>query len=471
MSTFNAQLRVLLCPQCGAPVEVSPAGGVAPCRFCGAQAQIAQRDESLDQVLRPQRQPLPEGERLARLRQQAGKPLIPPGNIQHLFTGGEIPAWKLNEALGVWQAARVESQATGRPDAGEAVYFLAMALSGMFGDQKDAPRQRAVLESSLEALRLPRHRQALRCMLSRLASRSGDPQAAEHWLGPCDPASDDIEMDTPYRYSRAVIATARQDWQGVVQVLGRSTNDVPMLQAVETTCVAFRANALEKLGDVQGATAVLSQHMSGRADRTALLEKTFLYWEPFALCSASRGTALAVRTEQKAATASRRSGGSVGTIFAVLGVVMGLVGAGLLIASLVGSMATPRHSSSKGSHAAPAPTPSAASLALNIPGGTLLLMGLIFSAVGIPLHRSAARAKRLALTGEKATAQVMGIQPTGVAINNVPQYAITLLVQRAGGAPPYQARVKMLGMSVRAESTVNVLLDPKDPAQLIIDQG
>jgi hypothetical protein len=106
-----------------------------------------------------------------------------------------------------------------------------------------------------------------------------------------------------------------------------------------------------------------------------------------------------------------------------------------------------------------------------MPGGILLLMGVIFSGVGIPIHRAAARARRLALTGEKAQAQVMGVNATGLEINNVPQFAITLLVQRAGGAPPYQATVKVLGMVVRPESTVAVLLDPKDPSQVILDAG
>jgi len=176
---------------------------------------VAGRDESLDAVLRPNRQPIPENERLTRLRQQAGKPLLPPGNIAHLFDNGAIPPWRLNEAIGVWQAARKDSQTTGNPQAGEAVYFLAMALSGMLGEQKDVARQRAVIESSLEALRLPRHRQALRCMLSRLACHSGDAAAGEQWLAPCDAYSDDIEMDSPYRFARAVIATARGDWNGV----------------------------------------------------------------------------------------------------------------------------------------------------------------------------------------------------------------------------------------------------------------
>ncbi len=472
MSAFGHELRVLLCPQCGAPVEVTSAGGgVATCRFCGAQAQVQVRDDSLDQVLRPQRQPLQENERLVRLRQQTGKPLLPPGNVSHLFDAGAIPPWRLNEALGVFQAARNDSLAAGRPDAGEAVYFLAMALASLFGEQKDPSRQRAVLESALEALRLPRHRQALRCMLARLAAHSGDAAAAAQWLAPCDPASDDLEMDSPYRYTRAAIATMRGDFAEVLQVLGRSPNDIPLLQAAESACVAFRANAVEKLGDVQGASDLLAAHMSNRPDRTALLEKAFDYWAPLELCGASRGAAQAARRQQKAATASSQWGGGTGTVFATLGAAMLLAGAGLLIAALVTAMASPTHRG-KGAHAAVVQVPQQGGwTALAAPGGMLFLMGALFVGIGIPVRRAAARARRIALTGEKATARVIGLRPTGMEINRVPQFAVTLMVQRAGGTPPYQATLKTLGMTVRPEASVNVLLDPRDPLQVILDEG
>jgi len=317
-------------------------------------------------------------------------------------------------------------------------------------------------------------------MLSRLACHSGDPAAAEQWLAPCDPASDDIEVDSPYRFSRAVLATAHQDWNGVVAVLGRTVNDVPILGAMDSTCLVFRANAIEKLGDVQAATAMLSQHTTNRPDHATRLDKTFEYWAPFGLCAASRAPAQAVRQEQKARTAGASGGGSVGTVFAVLGSIMGVVGVGLLITALVvsrgsssGAPVAAHHA--KGMHAPPQPAPSVNTTAVvmpfAMPGGILTLMGIIFSAVGFPLQRAAAKARRIALTGERAQAQVQGSQPTGLAINNVPQYALTLLVQRAGGAPPYVATVKVLGARAVAGMTVPVMIDPQDPSSVILDQG
>jgi hypothetical protein len=459
-------------------VEVSPAGGASPCRFCGAHAEVGVRDESLDQVLRPQRRPISEEERASRLRQQAGKPLIPPGNIMHLFEGGALAPWRLAEAVTVWQNARRESQATGQPDAGQTVYFLAIALSSAYGEQKDTSRQRAVLESSLEALRLPRHRQALRCVLSRLACRSGDVAAAEAWLAPCDPASDDIEMDTPYRFSRAVLATAKSDWPGVLAALGRGPIDVPILGALDTVCVAFRANAVERTGDVQGAAALLTAYMSGGAADAQRLEKAFEYWAPFNLCTQSRAPAQVVVRQEKASTAVARSGGGVGLIFAVVGGLMAVVGAGLLIAGLVmgGSSPAPapagKHGKNVQQNVQQQVVHSAESSGMTMGGGILLLMGLIFGGVGIPIYRAGAKAKRLALTGERAQAKVQSASTTGLKINNVPQFSFTLLVQRPGGSPPYQATVKALGAyQIQPGMTVSVLVDPQDPSSVILDMG
>ncbi len=474
-TAFSYQLRVLLCPQCGAPVEVSPAGGASPCRFCGAHAEVGVRDDSLDAVLRPQRQAVSEEERASRLRMQAGKPLIPPGNILHLFEAGSLAPWRVAEAVTIWQSARKESQATGQPEAGQTVYFLAMALSSVYGDQSDTARQRAVLESSLEALRLPRHRQALRCMLSRLACRSGDAAAAEQWLAPCDAASDDLEMDTPYRFARSVIATAKSDWPTVVTLLGRGANDVPILDAMEPVCVALRANGVERMGDLQGAAALLTEYMGQSPVHAQRLEAVFKYWAPLNLCTQSRAPAQVVRRQEQANVASASSGGGVGLVFVILGGLMALVGAGLLVAGLVlgGSSSAP--ASHKGKGAQPnvqQVVHSAESSGLTMTGGILLLMGVIFGGVGVPIYRSGKKARRLALTGERAQARVQSASTTGLEINNVPQFAFTLLVQRPGGAPPYQATVKALGaFHIQPGMTVPVLVDPEDPTSVILEMG
>ena len=79
-TTFSFQMRVLLCERCGAPIDVALAGGVTPCKYCGAQLMIAGRDERA--IFQPGASPapLPEPERLNRLRQQDNQPLLPPAS-------------------------------------------------------------------------------------------------------------------------------------------------------------------------------------------------------------------------------------------------------------------------------------------------------------------------------------------------------------------------------------------------------
>jgi hypothetical protein len=318
-------------------------------------------------------------------------------------------------------------------------------------------------------------------MLSRLACKSGDAAAAEQWLAPCDAASDDLEVDSPYRFSRAVIATARGDFQGVLATVGRVPDEVPLLDAVHSTCVVFRANALERLGDVAGAARALEQHTSHRPDHQTLVDKTFDAWASFNLCPQSRGQAQVVERKERADVAAQASGGPIGIIFAVIGTSMSVVGIGLLVTALVvglhkGSPSSPGPSAGRHGKSVPpavvaanGAAKTAAAFAVALPGGILTLTGLIFGAIGYPLSRAAARAKRIALNGERAQAVVQAVKPTGISINHVPQYAVTLLVQRAGAAPPYTATTKTLAARAVVGATVPVVLDPEDPKHVQLD--
>ena len=258
-TSFSYQLRVAACDRCGAPCEASVAGGSFACRFCNAQNQLAVRDEAL---VAPARQPIHEGERVNRLRMQDGKPLLPPPSIQHLFEGGGVPEWKINEVVAIWNSTRHELRSgPGNYDAAERLVFITMVLSQHFQLKGDKLRQRSLLEGCLDAVSLPRHKQIMRGFLSRAAVRTGDVQAAESWLQPCDPLSDDIQMDSAYRFSRAFIDTARGNFPRVLEVLGPGPQDVPIEDASDDVCTVFRANAWEKLGRPDQAVALLRERL------------------------------------------------------------------------------------------------------------------------------------------------------------------------------------------------------------------
>ena len=70
---------------------------------------------------------------------------------------------------------------------------------------------------------------------------------------------------------------------------------------------------------------------------------------------------------------------------------------------------------------------------------TLLPLGLVFGGIGYAMGKAAARAERLQVHGIVGTGQVLGAQPTGMAINHVPQMAIRLQILLPG-RPPYETR-------------------------------
>jgi hypothetical protein len=268
-TTFSYALRMALCQNCGAPIEAAPGGGMFACRYCGAQNQLVARNEQ--PILAHQPQPLSEAERVMRLRQQDGRPLLPPPSLQSLVPDGQLLPWKVNEAIQVWNSTRNELKLTGNYEAGERLIFLTMVLANHFSDSNDLLRQRAMFESALDVCALPRQKQIMRGYLSRCAARQGDLAAAEQWLLPCDRQSDDLETDSAYRFSRAFIDTARGNYNGVLHVLGSGTKDVPLMDAVDAVCAVLRSNAWERVGQLQTAVALLSEQMqSGAQDRLAI---------------------------------------------------------------------------------------------------------------------------------------------------------------------------------------------------------
>jgi hypothetical protein len=218
---------------------------------------------------------------------------------------------------------------------------------------------------------------------------------------------------------------------------------------------------------------MLIAYMGMSPEHSQRLDKVLDYWKAFGLCTQSRAPAQGVRREQQANAAAASTGGGAGTVFAYLGVIMLVVGLGLFVASFVAGHGGSSAASGRHGHApVPAAVDGGASMGLRMAGGIVGLMGLIFAGVGFPLKRAADRARRLALTGERATAQIVQARPTGLSINEVPQIELTLLVQRPGGQPPYQATTKILGAGHLAHGmSVPVLVDPQDPSAVILQQG
>lgn len=457
-TTFSYKLRVHACEQCGGPVAGAVHGGTFACRYCRAQNHLAMREEGMP--LAP-RAPIPEHERIARLRTQDGKPLLPPASLAQLLPGGNLEEWKIQEAVAIWNGTRKELRgAPGNYEAAERLTFLTMVLSQHFHMRNELMQQRSVLESTLEVVTLPRHRQIMRGFLCRAAVRAGDIEGAEAWLAPCDTGSDDLQTDSAYRFSRAFLDTARGDFHRVLHVLGNGPHDVPIEDASDDVCTVFRANAWEKLGRVDEATSLLRERLqAGGGTGRQTVERVVKVYADWNLCAASYPQAAAGHVQVASQAAAERASGGIHVVFIPVGLLMfvgGVVALGVVVAGVVQLI----------------DVDSDGYLELGITGVTLVGTGLLFLLIGLVMRKNAQRAAWLRVHGLSASGQVQNVRVTGLTINDVPQVELTLLVRLAGRAP-YQARAKTLmhgGLAGIGEGgSVALRVDPRNPAEVLLE--
>lgn len=463
-SNYTTQLRLLLCSNCGAPIDVSPNGGMVQCRFCSAQNQLMARAQ-LPAFAPIAAATVPEEERVRRLRMQDNRPLLPPPGIAHLFgPGGEIPPWREQEVFTAWQVARKRT-AEQAMDAAEDLFFLTEVLGNKFVAAKDWTKHRAMLESALEAFFLPRHRSIAASNLCMGACRQGDVQGAQTWLTLTDPHSDDLYADSMYRMARARLSAMKNDFQDVLTALGQSADMIPIHDALDCSAAAHRANAWERLGRVDAAVRELTTMMNKSPQHRASIERIV---EIHGVCTLSFPQAAGASRQQSAQAAAAMASGGIDKIFVPLGKVMIAIGALLLVGALggvvlgiVGAVADLGWASGIGG---------TFGLGGGITGVTLLFTGGIFFVIGRSVGEQAAKAKRLALHGKRARGTVLSIQPTGMSINGVPQMAIRLRVEMDNAAP-YEAELKMLVpphqvAQLAGGAVISLRVDPDNPREI-----
>jgi hypothetical protein len=464
-TNFTAEIRIFLCEACGAPLDAPLMGGQFACTYCRATNVVGGRDERPTLGMPAMPMPIDEGERLRRLQMQDGRPLVPPPSLMALIPHGAIEPWRVQEVFSVFQGTRKEVRATHSPDAAERLFFLTLIISNHLGSTHDDARLRAVLETALDTLELPRHRQVIRGMLSRNAVREGDLMAAERWLAPCDPRSDDLASDSSFRVSRALLDTARGDLRAVIGILGPTEQHVPIDDTMDSSAAVLRANALEKSGDLNGAVQVLQTRMAkaGPSGRAAL--EAFIRLTPtLRLCEQSFARATAAHTERAAGNAGR---GSMifGGIFLVAGIFMVVIGVGLAVVMGGSSFVAASVPGGVGSAAVPGLIGGMIGV-LGGPG----LAGVIFMVIGFFAFRSGRNAAELRRIGVLVYGNVTAVETTGVRINKIPVYAITVRVEREGMAP-YAASFRVTGMpaGMAVGARVPLRVHPHKPAMVQLE--
>ncbi len=437
MSQFAYRRRVLACDNCGSAVEAAPGGGQTGCPRCGAPMVAPARPDTT--VRRSA--PMNEMERIHRLRQQDGRPLLPPAGLESLLQGGKIEAWKLAEARQVWGATR-RHLASSPADvaAAERIVFLTMMLSNTLAPMGDDAALRAIYEGALEVVTLPRHRQAMRCYLARHAARTGDFESAEAWLAGCDPGSDDLFVDSAWRVSRAYLETAYGRWQNVHQVLGGTERDIPIDDSMDGVAAVLRANAWEKMGNVDAARQQLARFMQGGQSATveAVVRAMPAQWQ---VCSQAVQGA---RQDHRSHVGSKAGNTALfGWVFLVSGFVPILFVIPMLFS-----------------------------------GGPIFMYAfvfifpVVFGGVGLRMIQNANRAKKIANEGLHGMGKVISVSPTGTRINDVPVMAITAYIQ-IEGRPPVQATAKKLIYGGQAAMLVGrevpCIWHPEYPTEVVLD--
>lgn len=463
-STFAYDARILACSGCGAPLDAPIDGGTFACTYCGAENRVAARVEG-PVIEAGTSGPVDEAERVQRLRAQDGKPLLPPDSLRTLVgPGGDLPEWKVQEAVDIWQSARRELAKSSGFEAAERLLYLTLTLANHFAGQNDQRRQRAMFESALEVFFLPRHRQLMRGHLARSAAQEGDLKAAERWLEPCDTRSDDLDTDSAYRFSRAFIDTRRGEFQEVLRVLGHGSADVPIMDAMDTSTTLLRANAWEQLGQSDRAVVLLMERMkTGGVNSRRAMEIMVGRYADWGLCEESYPRAAATYRDAAAEAAGEKASGGIGVIFVPIGCLFLLLSVGLLATAAFLVVLTRLAGSDLGEVA----------LVTGVTGGGLLIPGVVMAGLGIQMRRAAKKARRLRRHGLRGFGEVLAMEATGTKINDVPVMEIRLRIQLEGRTP-YTASTKMLlDAGERAQFTIGrtvpVRVDPEDPAEVIVE--
>lgn len=454
--TFSRSFRVAACDGCGAPHQATVAGGGFTCRYCNAHNLLATRDET---VVAPHRAPVAEAERLARLRMQDGKPMLPPPNLAHLVANGRLEEWKVEETVSIWNGARQALRTTPHDfDAAERLLFLSMLLAQHFKDKGDRLRQRSLLEGALDVVTLPRHRQVLRGFLARAAVLAEDLEAAEAWLAPCDARSDDLSMDSEWRFSRAFIDTAKGDYRGVLAALGDGPHDVPIEDAADDVCAVLRANAHERMGQVEVAVTHLRDRLGTDGESRETIHRVIQSYPDWQLCAQSYPRAATAFAARAGADAASRSSGGLHYAFIPLGLFLVLGGLWLIWTGVTTFFADVD------------PIVLADRWRYLGYGALIALLGALFAAIGFASKTAADKIEWLHARGLRATGQIKDAAPTGTRMGTVPVMRYTLLVS-VPGREPYEATATHVGQTAQSvlRGTVALRVHPQNPHELVIE--
>jgi hypothetical protein len=350
--------------------------------------------------------------RLAQLRAQDGRPRLPPPTLQAVLGGEQIQPGREQEALAIWQNLRGRAQA-GDISASEDLTMLTLMLVQHPSLESQPLLSQALSESALDAAVLPRHKQEQTGRLCRRSVAAGNRQRALGLLGLMNPAPPELDADSEYRVSAAMIATLDRDGQRVLALLGAQKDAIPIVDSMDPMASVLRANAYEIVGNAAAAAQILRELPDPRM--LSLVQGAF---PALRLCAQSSQGYTAATTQE----AAQRAGAAAGCLGTLVGGILALTGLIMVLAGGIPLLLDPNVEDLVPELITPAI------------GLVLLVVGVV---VVVRARLKGKRAAWLRTNGLSLPARVVGARPTGTTINDVPQYAFALQV--AGPHGPYDA--------------------------------
>lgn len=376
--------------------------------------------------------------------------MLPPPNLRGLASGGGLDSAHRGQAEATWQAAVAELRGTYGYVAEERLFWTTFLLANHHAERGVREDAVPLLEHAAPLLRQPRFAQTIMGMLARTYATLGRMDLAQPLLARLDPASEDLLVDTNYRFSAAYVAALRSDAPTVLRLLGHVRGEVPIQDAWERISGLYRAHAHEQQGRIDTAVAQLQQLAPTPSQMDALASMARLNPRvPLAVQSLPRARNEIRRLHDNVITT--RSGMNLGRLMLVTLLVVPVVFAAAFVADAV--------------------LPPERLPYVLVP----TIFGSVVFSIAAPLIfllRSRAREKRIHTRGVAASARVLVVQQTGTQVNDQPLLELRMLVETPG-RPAYAVAHREVVPHIRLAqlqpgTVLAVKVDPGDRRRMAI---
>lgn len=390
-----------------------------------------------------------EAVRFERLRAQDGQPMVPPPNLMALCRGGGLDPAQVGQAQALRDAAMREMAQSPSYPAEERLFWTTFMLANHFSMQQQREQTTALIHQTLPMFQQARHQQIAMGLMARNLAALGRTDEAHQYASRLDAYSEDLQVDTNYRFSTAFVALLRNDPQTVLGVLGHNIDDIPISDAYDNVCGVYRAHAHEVLGNLDLAKQQL-QKLAPTPGHLDGIEQMIRVTPQIPLVARSFPAVKMLVTELHQNALTTNSGVNIRKIM-LMAFVMVPIGLGLSFASsLLPSNLT------------------AIVVPVVVVGMTVAMLAVTFGG----LMKGAARKKRVLASGLDGVAQLMEVVQTGTRVNDQPMLRLRMLIE-VPGKPPYAVLHNEIVPHIRLAQVqpgvrMRVKVDPGDPRNMAI---